>query len=263
MEVSIHKPKTTKPYGIVDFGFFLAGLIDSDGHFSKIPQLVVCFHEKEIHTAYYLKKKLGYGIVSKVKNKKAVKFIMAHTLGLEKVCALVHNKLQHKQKIIQYNTRLGSLYPLKSFTFTEKQILFSIKENPWFTGFFMGDGCFQIKIIKRTDRKKAEVRVVIQIDQKTNCLLLQIKDAFGGSVLFRKSQNTFYYSSVNFASAKRIVQYFDQFHLMGIKMTQYTLWRKVFLKIQNNNFNRTELDYKWISKIKKRMSDSHSYTDKS
>lgn len=251
MEYSIHKPKTRKPDNTVDFGFFLAGLIDSDGHFSKIPQLVVSFHEKEFHTPYYLKKKLGYGIVSKVKNKKAINFIMAHSLGLEKVCALVHNKLRHKDKIIQYNTRLRSL---KSFTFTEKLLFFSIKENPWFSGFFMGDGCFQIKIIKRVDRKMAECRVVIQIDQKTECLLLQIKDAFGGSVYFRKSQNTYYYSSVNFASAKRVIQYFDQFHLMGIKMTQYTLWRKVFLKIQIQKFNRTELDYKWITNVKKRMS---------
>nr|ABX82568.1 putative site-specific DNA endonuclease [Trebouxia aggregata] len=251
MEVSIPKPKTRKPDPLVPFGFFLAGLIDSDGHFSKIPQLVVEFHEKEIHTPYYLKKKIGYGIVSRVKNKKAVNFIMAHSLGLEKVCALVHNKLRHKDKIIQYNTRLRSL---KNFTFTEKQLVFSIKENSWFSGFFMGDGCFQIKIIKRIQRKMPECRVVIQIDQKTDTLLLQIKNAFGGSVYFRKSQNTYYYSSVNFASAKRVIQYFDQFHLMGIKMTQYTLWRKVLLKIQIQNFNRTELDYRWITNVKKRMS---------
>ena len=251
MEYSIHKPKTTKPNSIVDFGFFLAGLIDSDGHFSKIPQLVVCFHEKQIHVSYYLKKKLGYGIVSKVKNKKAVNFIMAHSLGLEKVCALVHNKLQHKDKIIQYNTRLRSL---KSFNFTEKQDLFPIKENSWFTGFFMGYGCFQIQIIQRTDRKKAEVRVVIQIDQKTKCLLLEIKNAFGGCVYYRKSTDTFCYSSTSFAVAKNIIQYFDRFHLMGVKMTQYTLWRKVFLKIQNNKKNQDELDYKWISMVKKRMS---------
>jgi hypothetical protein len=252
MGVSIHKPKTRKPDNTVSFGFFLAGLIDSDGHFiQKEPtQLVVCFHEKEIHTPYYLKKKLGYGIVSWVK-KPGINFIMAHSLGLEKVCALVHNKLRHKEKIIQYNTLLRSL---KSFTFTEKQLVFSIKENPWFSGFFMGCGLFQIKIIKRVDRKMAECRVVIQIDQKTECLLLQIKNAFGGSVYFRKSQKTYYYSSVNFASAKRVIQYFDQFHLMGIKMTQYTLWRKVFLKIQIQKFNQNELDYKWITSVKKRMS---------
>lgn len=252
MEVSIHKPKTRKPDNTVDFGFFLAGLIDSNGHFSKKEgtQLVVRFHEKEFHTPYYLKKKLGYGIVSQVK-KVGVNFVMCHSLGLEKVCALVHNKLQHKEKIIQYNTLFFSL---KGFTFTEKEWIFSIKENPWFSGFFMGLGIFKIKIIKRIDKKKAFCSVFIEIDQKTTSLLLQIKNTFGGNVLFRKSQNCFYYSSVNFGSAKRIIQYFDRFHLMGIKMTQYTLWRKVFLKIQNNNLSKSELDYKWINNVKKRMS---------
>ncbi len=255
MEVSIHKPNTTKPNSIDSFGFFLAGLIDSLGHFSEIPQLVVEFHENLIHVPYYFKKKLGYGIVRKVKNKKAVNFIMAHSLGLEKVCALVHNKLQHKETLIQYNTLLRSL---KISHFTEKQDLrsLSIKENSWFTGFFMGLGSFQIKIINRQGRfpQKAEVRVLIQIDQKTKELLLQIKNAFGGSVYYRKKTDTFYYSSTSFAVAKNIIQYFDRFHLMGVKMTQYTLWRKVFLKIQNKNFNQTELDYKWIKKVTSRMS---------
>lgn len=267
MIVSIHKPKTMKPNGISDFGFFLAGLIDSDGHFSKmegITQLVVCFHEKEMHIPYYLKKKIGYGIVSKVKNKKGakgVKFIMAHSLGLEKVCALVHNKLQHKQKIIQYNSRL---HALQNYTVTEKQLypLFSIKENPWFTGFFLGykgKCCFQIKIIEKTDKEKGKkvlVRALIEIDQKTDCLLLQIKNAFGGNVFFRKTENSFYYSTVNFASTKKVVQYFDRFHLMGIRMTQYVLWRKVFLKIIEKYYDQgipTELDYKWITNVKKRM----------
>ena len=251
MVISIHKPITTKPRNTVDFSFFLAGLIDSDGHFSKIPELVVSFGENEIHTSYYLKKELGYGIVSRVKNKKAVKFVMAHSLGLLKVSSLVHNKLQHIDKITQYNTRLCFL---KGFCLTVKQDPFPIKQNAWFSGFFMGDGCFQIKIIQRTNRKNAEVCVVIQIDQKTKVLLSQIKDAFGGRVSYRKSQDTFYYSSVSFGVAETIIKYFDQFHLMGIKMTQYTLWRKVFLKIQKHNFKRTALDYKWISKVKERMS---------
>ena len=256
MIISIHKPVTTKPRNIVDFGFFLAGLIDSDGYFSKIPQLVVWFHEKEIHIPYYLKKKLGYGIVSRVKNKKAVKFIMAHPLGLEKVCSLVYNKLQHYDKIMQYNTRLCFL---KTFCFTVKQDPFSIKQNAWFSGFFMGDGSFQIKIIQTTNRKNAEVCVVIQIDQKTKVLLSQIKNAFGGSISYRKSIDRFYYSSLSFGVAENVIQYFDRFHLMGVKMTQYTLWRKVFLKIQKHDFRGTALDYKWISGVKKRMSSLNSF----
>lgn len=251
MIVNIHNPKPQKPCNIVDFGFFLAGLIDSDGHFSKIPQLVICFHEKEMHIPYYLKKKLGYGVVSKVKNKKAVKFIMAHSLGLEKVCAVVHNKLQHKDKIIQYNTLLHSLKNYKKQS-TEKQ-QFSVKENWWFAGFFLGDGCFQIKIVKRKDRKHPEYRVVVQIDQKTDVLLLQIKNAFGGSIGFRKSQNTFYYSSVNYSSARKFIEYFDHYHLMGVKYTQYVLWRKVFLKIQEKNYKKSVLNNKWIFNVKKRI----------
>ena len=250
MKVNIHNHKARKPCNIVDFGFFLAGLIDSDGYFSKIPQLVVCFHEKEMHIPYYLKKRLGYGIVCKVKNKKAVYFIMAHSLGLEKVCAVVHNKLQHKDKIIQYNTRL---HCLKNYIYTEKQP-FSIKDNWWFAGFFLGNGCFQIKIVKRKDRKYPQVRVVIQIDQKTEMLLLQIKNTFKGSIGFRKSTNTFYYSSVSYSSARKCIEYFDQYHLMGVKYTQYVLWRKVFLKIQEKNYKKSRLNIKWIFNVKKRMS---------
>ena len=247
MKISIHPPKKTKPSDSTEFGFLLAGLVDSDGHFSKIPQLVIAFHENEPSLPYYLKKRIGYGTVYKLKNKRAVRFVISHSLGLERVCGLLHNKLQHFDKIAQYNNRLLSL---KGFVLTEKKV-FSLKENSWFAGFFLGDGSFQIKIIKR---KNTEVRAVVQIDQKTNTLLLQIQKEFGGYVGKRLSQNTFYYSSVSFDSAKRLIQYFDNHQLMGVKHTQYLLWRKVCLKIQNKFYKRTDIDLQWILNVKKRMS---------
>lgn len=276
MAVSIHRPKPVKPkrpaspkdlnlsqlgdlhlqskYADSQFGFLLAGLIDSDGHFSKIPQLVICFHEKEMHIPYYLKKEIGYGIVSKLKKKRAATFVISHPLGLENVCNLVHNKLQHHDRINQYNTRLHSV---RNFKITES-LNFPLHSNAWFTGFFLGDGTFQIKVLKRRrgseGQEKPEVRVVIQIDQKKDYLLLQAKQAFGGSVGFRGSQDTFYYSSTSFAAAKRLINYFDRFHLMGVKLTQYVLWRKVFLKIQNENYGHTPLNLKWIASVKKRIS---------
>lgn len=249
MKVSIHKPITLKHNEKQDFSFFLAGIIDGDGHFSKIPQLVICFSEKDINVAYFLKKQIQYGIVSKIKNKKAVKFVISHSLGLEKVCFFIFNKLQHKQKIIQYNSRLCLL---RNFKETEKKN-FSLMQNSWFAGFFLSDGSFQIKIIHRENRKIPEIRLVIQIDQKEKDLLLQIQKEFGGSIGFRLSQNTYYYSSVNFASAKKIIEYFDKFHLMGAKQTQYVLWRKVYIKIQEK-FHLTFLGIKWITNVKKRMS---------
>jgi LAGLIDADG endonuclease len=250
MSISIHRPTTLRHYSIESLSFFLAGIIDGDGHFSKIPQLVICFHEKDIDVAYFLKKQIQYGSVSKIKNKKAVTFVISHSLGLQKVCSFIHNKLKHKEKIIQYNTRLQCL---KNFQLTEKN-LFSLIKNSWFAGFFLSDGCFQIKILYREKRKLPEIRLVIQIDQKEKYLLQEIQDEFGGSIGFRVSQNTYYYSSVNFTSAKKIIQYLDKFHLMGYKQTQYVLWRKVYTKIQQN-FHLTVHGVKWITNVKKRMSN--------
>ena len=210
---------------------------------------MICFYEKDVSVAYFLKKKIGYGIVSPVKNKKAFKYVISHSRGLEIVCGLICNKLQHQQKIIQYNNRLKQV---PHWQLTEKKG-FSLLKNGWFTGFFLSDGCFQIKIIKKKDKVLPEVRLVIQIDQKGADLLYQIKNEFGGSIGFRKTQNTYYYSSVSFGFAEKIINYFDRFHLMGVKLTQYVLWRKVYLKIQQK-FHLTEVGVKWIGGVKKRMS---------
>lgn len=97
-----------------------------------------------------MKKQISYGIVSKIKNKKAVKFVISHSKGLEKVSNLIHNKLQHTQKILQYITRLNKL---SSFQLT-KIMDFPLFENYWFSGFFISDGCFQIKIVHRKKKFK-------------------------------------------------------------------------------------------------------------
>jgi hypothetical protein len=266
MIIKIHTPTTLKPGNThgkettlltrenvkekpnENFGFFLAGLIDGDGHFSKIPQLVICFSEKDAPVAYFLKRKIGYGVVSKTKNKKGYKYVISHSLGLEIVAGLIYNKLQHSIKRIQYNTRL---LRVKNLRLTEKPS-YSLSKNSWFAGFFLSDGCFQIKIVEGQKRVLPEIRLVIQIDQKEIDLLLQIKEEFGGSIGFRQTQNTYYYSSVSFTSAKNIIKYFDRFHLMGAKLTQYLLWRKVCLKVEER-FHLTPVGVKWISGVKKRI----------
>lgn len=83
--------------------------------------------------------------------------------------------------------------------------------------FFLSDGSFQIKIIHRKNRKIPEIRLVFQFDQKEKDLLLQIQNEFCGSIGFRASQKMYYYSSVNFASAKKIIKYFDRFSFNGCK----------------------------------------------
>lgn len=227
MNISIHRPKH-KQRSFLCFSFFLAGIIDGDGHFSRIPQLVIYFFEKDIGVAYYLKKTLKYGIVRNIKNKKAVSFVISHSKGLSFCAASIRDKLQHPDKISQYNNRLTRL----SNFLPSRYIPLDIKENSWFSGFFLSDGCFQIKILDREKRKIPEIRVVIQIDQKEKTILETIQKAFGGSIGFRKSQKSYIYSSDSFKNAEKIISYFDIFPLMGVKQIQYIFWRRAYVKIQ-------------------------------
>jgi len=98
-----NKPKQIKPINNEDFGYYLAGLIDGDGHFSSAEQLVIVFHNLDVSLAYYIKKRLGYGSVKPVKNKNAVIFVISSKKGLEVVFNLITGKLRHINKIIQVN----------------------------------------------------------------------------------------------------------------------------------------------------------------
>jgi hypothetical protein len=71
--------------GTAEFGFYLAGLIDGDGHFSNQGQLIITFHIKDIKLAYYIRSAVGFGQIYKVKNAAAVNFVISSKIGIKKV----------------------------------------------------------------------------------------------------------------------------------------------------------------------------------
>ena len=73
----------------------------------------------------------------------------------------------------------------------------------------------------KKDRLKPEIRLNFQIDQKDNTVLLLIKEIFGGNIGYRKSQDTYYYGSTSFGSAKKVIKYFDTFNLQSSKHINY------------------------------------------
>src|SRR5699024_10126183 len=75
--------------------------IDGDGHFSSKQQLVIVFHSLDASLAYYIKKRLGFGSIKKVKEKNALLFIIATREGLEKVITLINGKIRTENKINQ------------------------------------------------------------------------------------------------------------------------------------------------------------------
>ena len=131
-------------------------------------------------------------------------------------------------------------------------------KNHWLAGFSDADASFQIKVLNRPlnyvsrESNKVEVRLNFQIDQKKESILLLIKNFLGGNIGYRKSQDTYYYGSTSFGSAKNVVNYFDSFHLLSSKHINYLKWRKAYLIIQNkDHLNKDGLNK--IIKLKSTM----------
>lgn len=242
--ISVHVPKHLKPINDDQFGHYLAGLIDGGGHFNK-QQLVIAFHSLDASLAYYIKKRIGYGSVNKVKDKNAFILVIAARKGIEKIIKLINGKIRTENKLDQINNNILSH---KNFFELNKTIdlrlnLSNDLKNHWLAGFTDAGGSFQIKILNRNNR--VEVKLNFQIDQKTNNVLLLIKNNLGGNIGYRKSQYTYYYSSTSFGSAKNVINYFDYFHLLSSKHINYLKWRKAYIVIQN----KEHLTKKGINKI--------------
>ena len=231
--ISIHVAKHLKPLNNQELGHYLAGLIDGDGHFSKIKQLIIAFSSSDASLAYYIREKLGYGTVKKVKNKNAYLLIVSKKDGILNVLNLINGKLRMEDR---FNQVINNI--LNHTSYVDLGMKFTLNtnndfNNHWLAGFSDADASFQIKIINRILTSKAEVRLNYQIDQKNNLLLNKIKTYLGGNIGYRKSQDTYYYGSTSFGSAKNVIQYFDKFHLQSRKYTSYLRWRKVYILIQN------------------------------
>jgi hypothetical protein len=242
------------------FAQYLAGLIDADGHFSKIPQCVISFHITDKSLAFFIKSRIGYGTVTKVKNKRAYKYVCAHTKGVTYIARLVQPYLNHPSRQDQLKTRVlapcsepqrtfleSSFQKNKKEKYTQPFPTVTLCESHWFAGFVEGDGSLQIK----TSR---DVRVMLQIDQKDRVLLDVIKQTFGGYVGFRKDTQTFYYSSTSFENAFALVKYFDCFRMIGRKRLDYVYWRKcVVLISQKRHLTQEGLEQIVAFKAKLKM----------
>ena len=243
--ISIHVPKHLKPISEDQLGHYLAGLIDGDGHFSSKQQLVIVFHLLDASLAYYIKNRLGFGSVKKVKDKNAFILVIAAIKGLEKVINLINCKIRTENK---FNQIINNILNNNKFSEFNKTICLKLNtnkdlKNHWLAGFSDADASFQIKILNRSN--KVEVRLNFQIDQKKDSILLLIKNFLGGNIGFRKSQDTYYYGSTSFGSAKNVINYFDYFHLLSNKHINFLKWRKAYLIIQNKD----HLNKKGIEKI--------------
>lgn len=250
--ISHHVPKHLKPLNDEQLGYYLAGLIDGDGHFSKQSQLLITFHSNDAFLAYYLKTRLGYGNVRKIKDKNAYNLIISKKEGLLRVIQLINGKIRTDSKYNQVinNILAGSKFKDLNMNFTKEYK--TDLNNHWLAGFSDADASFQVKILKRPGRKLLEVRLNYQVDQKDSMVLHLIQKFFGGNIGYRKSQDTYYYGSTSFGCARNVVSYFDKYHLQSRKYINYLKWRKVYRLIEDKE-HLTEEGLEEIIRIKSSM----------
>ena len=251
-----------KPLNNEQLGHYLAGLIDGDGHFSKAQQLVIVFSSPDAFLAYFLKEKLGNCNVKKVsaatfggwntgsarvKDKNAYLLIVSKKEGILNVLNLINGKLRSENRFNQVINNILNHDRYKGININFSMNLTDDFNNHWLAGFSDADASFQVKIINRNTRKKPEIRLNYQIDQKNNILLTKIKNYLGGNIGYRKSQDTYYYGSTSFGSSRNVIEYFNRFNLQSRKHVSYLRWRKVYIFIQD----REHLTDKGLIKILK------------
>lgn len=137
--------------------------------------------------------------------------------------------------------------------------------NYWLAGFIDADGSLQIKILKRANKSKEEIRVKLQISQKEELILIKIReflcsinndlsnDTKGAYLGLRKHKNkegepifTYYLETTSFKLIKNVICYLDIYSLQSYKYLHYIYIYKIYLLIQNKD----HLNLTGIKKIK-------------
>ena len=270
--VSVHVPNHLKPCNNNELGHYLAGLIDGEAYFNSNLQLVIVFHSSDVSLAYTLKERLGFGNVRKLKNKNAILLIISNKKGLENIINLINGKIRTESKFNQIKNNIINHPRFADFAkITDFKLnLNADLKNHWLAGFTDAVGGFQIKTILRRpgdpanseglSQNKIEIRLNLNFQiraepQKKEYLLLLIKNFLGGNIGYEKSQNIYYYGSTSFGSAKKVINYFDYYHLQSIKHVNYLKWRKSYIIIQNKE-HLTKSGIDKILKLKMTMNKS-------
>lgn len=242
--ISDHLKKHIKPETEEDFGYYLAGLIEGDGYFGD-SRFEIAFHMDDISSAYYIKKRIGYGSVLFLRNKNSVRYVLRHSLGLKKVLCLINGKLLGQDKIDQI---IKHQYSEKYNISILPKANFDLSENHWLAGFSDADGSFGIFINKsKTHKSGYNITLPFRIKQKNPELLRLIKRQFGGNI-YQFNDGMHSYSSTSFKIAYIFTNYFDNYHLLNAsKWINFIKWRKAYRIVQR----KEHLTLDGLAKIRK------------
>jgi len=251
--ITPYHPKNNRSEITEDYlGYYLAGLIEGDGHFSK--RLEIIFHEKDISQIQFLRTKIGFGSIYKIKDKKALKFSLGSKEGYQRIYELINWKLVSGSKIHQFNKNPYNLILSPS----SLSVSFF---NPWLSGFIDADGNLGIFIApSKTHKLGKSCRLSIRITQKDIFILNSIKKGLNNDDILIRFDGLVHRLSMNnrYTILNHMIEYLDNFPFLSKKNLQYFYWRKAYLLMMNNE-HLTSNGLSKIIELKTKM--AKIYTD--
>lgn len=226
-----------------EFGYFLAGLIEGDGWFGD-KQLYIVFAESDTPLAYHIKKRIGYGKVYKIKDKKAVRYVCKKSAGLLYILSLINGKLVSKPKYLQLiKHNYAETYKCVILPPCNRIIL----DNHWLAGFTQADGCFHISVSKsKTHKTGFNVKLEFSVKQNDVIPLELLYDRLNMGNLSQCSTGIWCYKSSGFKTAESLISYFDLYNVFAGKYVNYLKFRKVYIMVTKGK----HLEEKGITRIK-------------
>jgi LAGLIDADG endonuclease len=214
-----------------DLGYYLAGLIEGDGHFSK-NQLIISCHENDKMCFELLIKLLDYGTLKPYSKGRALRFVISSNAGLKYVLKLINGKFVGYNK---YNQLLKHGYEKKfNIAIWPPQPL--TLNNFWLCGFIDADGCFNITLRKcATNTTKVRVDLRLTVAQKDRFILDQIKQAFNATKIYiaKHSKNLHFRLTITgYKRIPKLINYFDTYVLQTCKYTHFRIFRRCFRSMQ-------------------------------
>jgi hypothetical protein len=242
-------------------GYFLAGLIEGDGHLSipaksktilsRIlnPRIVFTGHINNIEMYILLQTKLGGIGRFQHSGNNVIRYIIGDNKGILKIIELVHGKFRTPKNItfnylieffnIKYNHNIPNS-PLDSSDFGN---------NSWLTGFVEADGYFGVKILESKPKsytrkrfKSASINLVFRLDQRsfdtpTNTtfvpFMAKLAKFLDCSVLPYREDKVLSLSLTSLDKLTNLIRYLDKYPLIGVKGKDFKDWIKIYYMIKN------------------------------
>jgi len=262
-----------------NLGYYLAGLLEGDGHLSLPslgkttlnrvlnPRIVFTSHVDNLGMYTFLQSELG-NIGRFQISGNTIRYIIGDIKGILYFIDLIHGKLRTPK-----NKRLNDLIEFLNakYSLNISQSLLdksSFIGNSWFTGFTEADGHFGIKYLERLEKSETRKRsrsesisLVFRLDQRaydesTFTSMRPFMDDLASFLscnvnIYTTAQNkevlSLYVSAID--NLKLIVDYFNQYPLMGNKLNDFKKWETVYNIIKSREHLSVEGRLKVINLI--------------